>query len=323
MPKKNSVFDRNSECKKTTNKKIKKHKMKILALFRWFLGELPEFEQREHSNKLVWWVGVISGLGILFGEYHILSGNPMTRGLWRFTCHGVFSIVGLALFYSWLERAKFSMSKVYALLALCFVFIPIGIRIFGINRGGPLFLREHPEVFALVLLASLTCAGIVFWKEGVELKKWGISFGDWHWWLPRVGVVVAIMIPTVGAVMFLDPTMSDFYPVWKPARKQVGLLIIEQLAYGIDLLGWELFFRGFLLFGFARRGDPITAIWIQTFPFFILHGEKPYFELVTSLIGGVLSGWFCLRANSFVPLFLLHWVQIVLVSVLGFWVIHS
>mgnify|MGYP000043954811 CR=1 FL=1 len=74
----------------------------MLALFRWFLGEIPKFEQGEHSNNLVWWVGIISGLGILLGEYHLLSGNPMTRGLWRFLCHGVVSIVGLALFFSWI-----------------------------------------------------------------------------------------------------------------------------------------------------------------------------------------------------------------------------
>ena len=161
-----------------------------------------------------------------------------------------------------------------------------------------------------------------FWKERVDIRKWGLSLGDWHWWMPRVGLVVAIMIPIVSAVMFLDPTMSEFYPVWKPARQDVSSLIIEHLAYRIDLIGWGYFSRVFAVWFCSKRGSDCCN-WIQTFPFFILHGEKPYFELVTSLIGGVLSGWFCLRANSFVPLFLLHWVQIVLVSVLGFWVIHS
>ena len=293
------------------------------ALFRWCLGDIPEFEPKEHSDKLIWWVGIVSGFGILFGEYHLLSGAPMTRGLWRFLCHGMISLVGLALFYSWIEQSKFLISKVCSFLSLGFVLGLLGTRIFGVGIGGPLFLRNNNDIFALVLLCSLVCTGIVFWKESVDIRKWGLSLGDWHWWMPRVGLVIAIMVPTVSAVMFLDPAMSEFYPVWKPARQDVPSLIIEQLAYGIDLIGWELFFRGFLLFGFARRGDPIAAIWIQTFPFFILHGEKPYFELVTSLLGGVLSGWFCLRANSFVPLFLLHWVQIVLVSVLGFWVIHS
>ena len=293
------------------------------TLFRWFLGEIPEFEPREHSDSLIWCIGIVSGLGILFGEYHLLSGAPMTRGLWRFLCHGMISLVGLALFYSWIEQSKFLISKICSFLSLGFVLGLLGTRIFGVGIGGPLFLRNNNDIFALILLCSFLCAGIVFWKESVDIKKWGLSLGDWHWWMPRVGLLIAIMIPIVSAVMFLDPTMSEFYPVWKPARQDVSSLIVEQLAYGIDLIGWELFFRGFLLFGFARRGDPIAAIWIQTFPFFILHGEKPYFELVTSLIGGVLSGWFCLRANSFVPLFLLHWVQIVLVSVLGFWVIHS
>lgn len=294
----------------------------MISLFRWFLGELPSFEA-EHSNRIIWWVGIISGLGILLGEYHLLSGNPMTRGLWRCLCHGGISIAGLTILYTWIETPSSAKSKWIALLSVFFVMIPLGIRIFGIDRGGPFFLRNNPDIFALMLMISVLCSIFVFYTEQVDLSKWGISFGDWKWWLPRVGVVMGIMIPTITTVMLLDPTMSEFYPVWKPARQSTQNLLIEQMAYGVDLLGWELFFRGFLLFGFARRGDPITAIWMQTFPFFILHGEKPYFELVTSLIGGVLSGWFCLRANSFVPLFVLHWVQIVLVSVLGFWVIHS
>ena len=109
------------------------------------------------------------------------------------------------------------------------------------------------------------------WIQGNGILSLSLLSGIGDGGSPRVGLVITIMVPTVSAVMILDPTMSEFYPVWKPARKDVSSLIIEQLAYGIDLIGWDCFFRGFLLFGFARRGDPIVAIWIQTFPFFILH----------------------------------------------------
>ena len=125
-----------------------------MSFLRWFLGELPHFE-REHSNTLIWWVGVISGLGILFGEYHLLSGNPMTRGLWRFGFHGAFSIAGLALFYAWFLESKSPSSKWWSVLSMVLLGVLLVVRVFGVDRGGPHFLRHHPGAFAGVIIASL------------------------------------------------------------------------------------------------------------------------------------------------------------------------
>ena len=72
-----------------------------------------------------------------------------------------------------------------------------------------------------------------------------------------------------------------------------------------------------LLFGFYRRGDPWTAIWVQAIPFFLLHYDKPSVELALSLVGGAVSGWFTLRARSIYPLIILHTAQITTVGFVG------
>ena len=133
-----------------------------------------------------------------------------------------------------------------------------------------------------------------------------------------MGAAVLVLVPAVFVVMSLSPKLAAFYPSWKPARLSVENLLIQQVGIGVDFLGWELLFRGFLLFGVARRGDAQTAIWLQAIPFFLLHRGQPDVELVSSLFGGLLAGWFCLRARSFVPLFILHWAQMMAVAGSGY-----
>ena len=65
----------------------------------------------------------------------------------------------------------------------------------------------------------------------------------------------------------------------------------------------------------ARRGDALVAILLHAFPFFLLHGNKPEIELLSSFVGGIFAGWFCLRARTFFPLYVIH---IVMITTVGF-----
>jgi membrane protease YdiL (CAAX protease family) len=71
-------------------------------------------------------------------------------------------------------------------------------------------------------------------------------------------------------------------------------------------LGWEFFFRGWLLFGFARRFGP-DALWLQAVPFALAHIGKPEVETFSTIFGGFAFGWIAYRTRSFVWPFLVHW----------------
>ena len=73
-----------------------------------------------------------------------------------------------------------------------------------------------------------------------------------------------------------------------------------------DLFGWEFFFRGFMLFAYARRYGP-DAIWLQAVPFALAHIGKPEIETLSTIFGGFLFGWIAWRTRSFLYAFLIHW----------------
>jgi membrane protease YdiL (CAAX protease family) len=74
----------------------------------------------------------------------------------------------------------------------------------------------------------------------------------------------------------------------------------------IDLFGWEYIFRGWLLFGYARKFGP-EAIWLQAVPFAIAHVTKPPVETFSTIFGGFAFGWVAWRTKSFLYPFLIHW----------------
>lgn len=156
-------------------------------------------------------------------------------------------------------------------------------------------------------------------QTGARLKDWGIGFGDWRWWLPHHGLLLLALIPLVALTTWLVPPLAHYYPMYKPARTSFTALEMSMGGLALDLLGWEFLFRGFLLFGIARRGDAVMAALLQAVPFFLLHSPKPELEMGSSFVGGVFAGWFCLSARSFFPLYVIHVAIITTVSVTAFW----
>src|SRR3972149_3352041 len=66
----------------------------------------------------------------------------------------------------------------------------------------------------------------------------------------------------------------------------------------LDLIGWEFFFRGFLLFGLMRLMGP-TAVVAQAVPFALAHLGKPEAETLSPIFGGTLFAWVAWRRFSF------------------------
>jgi membrane protease YdiL (CAAX protease family) len=127
-------------------------------------------------------------------------------------------------------------------------------------------------------------------------SEFGFGLGDW-----KAGLVL-----TLGGILLIAPilwlvshggSMQDYY---KPMA--VGLPWNTLL----DLFGWEFFFRGWLLFGYARKFGP-EAIWLQAVPFALAHIGKPEIETLSTIFGGFAFGWVAWRTRSFVYPLLIHW----------------
>jgi membrane protease YdiL (CAAX protease family) len=145
----------------------------------------------------------------------------------------------------------------------------------------------------LYLVIPLAIILLVF-REHPRL--YGLTVGDW-----RAGVLLtlcaAVLITPVLWLIARGGSMQSYYGA------QLGGLPWSTL---LELVGWEFFFRGFILFAYARRFGP-DALWLQAVPFALAHIGKPEIETLSTIFGGFAFGWLAYRTRSFVYPFLLHW----------------
>ena len=128
-------------------------------------------------------------------------------------------------------------------------------------------------------------------------SEFGFCLGDW-----KAGILltlggIILMAPILWLVGRSAPSMQGYY---KP--EVAGL----PWSTFLDLFGWEFIFRGWLLFGYARKFGP-EAIWIQAIPFAVAHITKPEVEALSTIFGGFAFGWVAWRTKSFLYPFLIHW----------------
>lgn len=125
---------------------------------------------------------------------------------------------------------------------------------------------------------------------------YGFTLGDW-----RAGLLI-----TLCAILLIAPVL------WLVARGGAMQGYYEQQMAGlpwntfVDLLGWEFIFRGWILFGYARKFGP-EALWLQAVPFALAHIGKPEVETLSTIFGGFVFGWVAYRTRSFLYPFLIHW----------------
>ncbi len=129
--------------------------------------------------------------------------------------------------------------------------------------------------------------------------RYGFTFGNWRQGLKWTLIVVAIGLPVLYFAA-RTPAMVAYYT--RVPRSPVEVV----LTVGLDLVGWEFLFRGFILFGLLYAVGP-SAVVLQAVPFALAHLGKPELETMSTIFGGILFGWVAWRSQSFFYAFLIHW----------------
>jgi membrane protease YdiL (CAAX protease family) len=146
-------------------------------------------------------------------------------------------------------------------------------------------------------------------------KDFGISLGKPKEWLRDVLVFYAIFL-VILIIAFKFTNLKNVYPLYRRSSQGLHYFLFYQLIQMWYLLGWEFFFRGFMLFGLERKFGRM-AVLVQAIPFAIVHFKKPQLEAYGAIFGGIFLGLIGLRARSFLPCFLLHYMIILTADVLG------
>ena len=146
----------------------------------------------------------------------------------------------------------------------------------------------------LYLLIPLLIIILLFREDP---KGFGFAVGDWKAGLIITVIGILFMAPIIYYLGSGDESMRHYYQPYVSGLPWTTF---------IDLVGWEFMFRGWILFGYARKFGS-EALWLQAVPFAVAHIGKPEVETLSTIFGGFAFGWVAYRTKSFLYPFLIHW----------------
>lgn len=184
---------------------------------------------------------------------------------------------------------------------------PFFEKCFNVFSSAPLFdmhshMYEYFMAFILLFIIPLVFIKYVF-KD--NLKNYGLGFGDLKFGLKFTAIAVVILVPFLLAGTFM-PNMQSTYPEARSVIGKLKLLLLIELFYMLYYIGWEFFFRGYVLFGLREKLGDLAAILIQTIPSCLMHIGKPGVEIFGSILAGIAFGYLAIRTRSMFYPFIIH-----------------
>ncbi|MDX9992031.1 MAG: CPBP family intramembrane glutamic endopeptidase [Anaerolineales bacterium] len=159
----------------------------------------------------------------------------------------------------------------------------------------------------LYLVVPLLIIVFIFRESPAD---YGFRLGDWKAGLLITLAAVSGMTLVLWLLLRGDTSMKEYY-----ASLLDGPIPLPLYTF-LELIGWEFIFRGWILFGYARKFGP-EALWLQAVPFALAHIGKPELETLSTIFGGFAFGWIAWRTRSFIYPFLIHWYIFTLVALLA------
>lgn len=121
-----------------------------------------------------------------------------------------------------------------------------------------------------------------------RLRDYGLSLKGTirHSWI-YLGLYLAVL-PFVVVVAF-TPEFQKTYPFYSQAGAGIRGFLYWELAYALQFLSLEFFYRGFLIHALRPRFG-FYAIFISVIPYCMIHFGKPFPETLGAIIAGLALG---------------------------------
>ncbi len=196
-----------------------------------------------------------------------------------------FEIAGLEL----PRRATIAITVTVFAVLLDFsrTFIPDELIAYDRNPG----MQRIQAIDRLILYAVVPLLVILIGFRD-RPARYGVTLGDWRIGLSLSVIGCALMTPIILWFATLPDARAYYAPSWSTLP---DVLVTNAL----DLFSAEFLFRGFLMFTLVRVIGPIGVL-VATLPFVFSHLTKPELELFSTLVGGMVYGWFAWRTESIV-----------------------
>lgn len=202
------------------------------------------------------------------------------------------------------------LTAVLALMVLYYFARPDTIGVHTLERGwrrvtsDGLTPLEH-YLASGVLLAAIPLL-VARFAGGFRLRDLGLGIGRWREglvWL-TIGIPLAVV---AGKMAAMQGPMRMVYPLDPLLAPRAGPFASYALWAALYYGGWEVLFRGVLLFGLSRDVGAGTANVIQTALSAVAHFGRAFNETFSALPAGLVFGFITLRTRSIWYVAIIHW----------------
>ncbi len=131
-----------------------------------------------------------------------------------------------------------------------------------------------------------------------RLSELGVRLRGTLGFAPVYFALLAVLAPFV-VFASTTPAFQASYPFYElaPGEPLWPWFWAWELLYALQFVSLELFFRGFLLHGLAKRFG-YTAIFVMMVPYMMIHFQKPFLEAAGSIVAGFVLGTLALASRS-------------------------
>jgi membrane protease YdiL (CAAX protease family) len=202
--------------------------------------------------------------------------------------------------------------------ALVIAFYSTTILLFAVFMRRTHFILPR-DVFLERLLVVGTLYGISPFVILLAFRRtprdYGIALGNPKVWLRDV-IFFYLIFLVILFIAFKFTNLKNIYPLYRKATQGMGFFFFYQMIQLWYMVGWEFFFRGFMLFGLERSLGRMSVL-VQAIVFGLAHFRKPQLEAYGAVIAGVFLGLIALRSRSFLPCIILHYLILLTADVMG------
>jgi len=166
------------------------------------------------------------------------------------------------------------------------------------------YVYQFLATLVLFFLFPLIVIKLVF-KE--KLKNYGLTLGDKRYGLRFIIITIPLIVTPIIFLASRMPQVRAEYPLSKLVQDNASVFLLYELSYVLlYYVGWEFFFRGYMLFGLREKFGDAYAILLQVIPSALLHFNKPESEFLGSIVLGIVLGYLALRTRSILYPLIIH-----------------
>ncbi|WP_310379746.1 CPBP family intramembrane glutamic endopeptidase [Flavobacterium sp.] len=173
-------------------------------------------------------------------------------------------------------------------------------------------------ISTIVIIYLVIPIGIIRLGFKEKVREYGFCFANVKNDYPLYLTMLIIMIP----IVFIASSTKGFqaiYPIFKPEKNHLfPLFFLWQMAYLVQFIAVEFFFRGFMIHGIKNRFGAY-AVFVSTIPYCMIHFGKTFEETIAAIIAGIILGTLSLKSRSIFLGVIIHYSVAITMDLFSLW----